>query len=357
VALVLCSHALVVGFLLLSAFTSYRGDVANVSFVSRLAHWDANHYLQIARHGYGDAMAGAYPMAAFFPGFPAVLRATHTFGLGYIWSGVLVDLVASVVAAVSLTRIAALDGHPEDGPVAVLFLVVAPAAMFLSVPFTEALFLGLALPAWLMARRRRWWASGVLCGLSCFVRVDGAVLLGALLVLFVTTDRPRRLRDWAWLSVPVAALAALEAFYWQLTGEPQGWLHAEQIGWHRGFAWPWETARNTIPLVFPAHGYTWTQLASGLDLVALVAAIAVVVVLVRRRRWAEAVWVGMPFLLLASSWRLWSLDRATLLAWPMFLVLASVARGRPWVAWVYVTVSSCLAIVVLSGYSSGAWVG
>jgi hypothetical protein len=356
-ALALCSHVVVLGFLLLSAFTSFPGDQPNLVFLTRLLHWDAYHYLRIARHGYGNAMGGAYPSAAFFPGFPAAVRAVHTLGPGYTWSAVLIGFVATVVAAVALARIAALDGHPEDGPLAVLFLVLAPTAMFLAVPYTEALFLGLALPAWLMARRRRWWAAGVLCGLTCFVRVDGVFLLVALVVLFVTTDRPRRIRDGGWVSVPIAALVALEAFYWRLTGEAMGWLHAERIGWHRAFAWPWQTAHNTIPLVHPGAGYTWTQLASGLDLVALTAVVAAVVVLLRRRRWAEAVWVGLPFLALSTSTRLWSLDRATLLAWPMFLVLASIARSRPWVIWAYVTVSSCLAIVVVSGYSTGAWVG
>jgi Mannosyltransferase (PIG-V) len=356
-AFVLCSHAVVVGFLLLSAMTSFRGDVPSVPFVHRLEHWDAFHYLHIAHHGYGNAMAGEHPLAAFFPGFPAVVRVVHTFGPGYIWSSVLIDVVATVVAAIAFTRIAALDGYAEDGPLGVLFLVLAPATVFLSVPYTEALFLGLALPAWLMARRRRWWAAGVLGGMSCFVRVDGIFLLVALVVLFVTTDRPRRIRDCRWLSVPIGAVLALEAFYWRLTADPLGWVHAEQIGWHRALSWPWETARTTIPLVHPSHGYTWTQLASSIDVLALAAAVASVVVLWRRRRWAEAVWVGLPFLVLSTSNRLWSLDRAALLAWPMFLLLASVARSRPWVTWTYVTVSSCLAMVVLSGYSTGAWVG
>ncbi|HTY72710.1 MAG TPA: mannosyltransferase family protein [Actinomycetes bacterium] len=357
VALVLCSRVIVLGFLLLSAFTDVRGTRHYVPFLPRLVHWDAFHYLGIAKFGYGLAMASDHPSAAFFPGFPATIRVVHFLGVDYVISGVIISLVGTLVAAVALARIAALDGHPEDGPWAVAFLLLAPAAVFLAVPYTEGLFLGLALPAWLFARRREWWWAGILCGVSMFVRVDGLFLLTALVVEWLTKDRPRRLADAAWLSIPIGAAVALEVFYVWLTGEVLGWLHAEQIGWHRSFAWPWRTAHNTIPLVFPRHGFVWTQLSSGLDLIALVVAVVVTVVLCRERRWGEAVLVGLPFVMLSTSTRLWSLDRATLLAWPIFLLLARLARRHEWITWSYVTVGLCLGAVVMMGYASGAWVG
>ncbi len=72
-------------------------------------------------------------------------------------AGLLVSLVAGAVAAVALARIAALHlPGSRAGGRAALFLLVSPCAVFLAAGYSEALFLALALPAWLAARRQRW---------------------------------------------------------------------------------------------------------------------------------------------------------------------------------------------------------
>ncbi len=60
---------------------------------------------------------------------------------------------------VSLARLA-------RGRRAVLYLLTAPAAIFLMLGYAECLFLALAIPAWHAAARGRWWRAALLAGLS-----------------------------------------------------------------------------------------------------------------------------------------------------------------------------------------------
>ncbi|MGR7000220.1 hypothetical protein ACU686_22725 [Yinghuangia aomiensis] len=94
----------------------------------------------------------AVPLEAFFPGYPAALHAVHVFVGSWIAAGLLISLVCGAAAVVLLSRVAGLD-HPESvGERAVLLLLLLPPAVFLAAGYTEALFLMLALAAWLRAR-------------------------------------------------------------------------------------------------------------------------------------------------------------------------------------------------------------
>ncbi|OEJ34937.1 hypothetical protein BGK67_29645 [Streptomyces subrutilus] len=76
------------------------------------------------------------------------------------------SFVAGGVAVLALARIARHHlPHPDAGRRAVLFLLFSPCAVFLAAGYTEALFLALALPAWLAALRRNWPAAAVLAAL------------------------------------------------------------------------------------------------------------------------------------------------------------------------------------------------
>ncbi|MFD2356882.1 mannosyltransferase family protein [Nonomuraea ferruginea] len=78
------------------------------------------------------------------------------------WSaaGLIVSLVAGAVAMVALARLAEHEG--AQGWMAVLGLVLFPAAVFLSAGYSESLFLAFAIPAWLAARQGRWPAAAAL---------------------------------------------------------------------------------------------------------------------------------------------------------------------------------------------------
>ena len=329
------------------ALTAPREDLRSPLQLWR--RWDADLLRKIAEHGYGG-YPDAYPdrgVEAFFPGFPLLLRAVHVVVPGWTAAGLLVSLVAGAVACVALARLARRQGL--DGDRAVLALLLGPSAVFLAAGYTEALFLALALPAWLAAQDGRWRAAGLLAAGASAVRVNGLFLTAALVVLFaVQVRRPRR--DALWLLAPVAVVLAYAAYLRALTGDWLRWFRAQEEGWHRELTAPWDAAEATWRMVGWQGAFGYVAL---LELAAVVVGVVVTGVLLRRRCWPEAVYVGLSVAALATSTFFLSVARSTLLWFPLWLLVAGTPRlWRPFVA-----VSAPLMAVGVVLFTTGRWAG
>lgn len=339
-------------------FVAQGQDV--VPALERWQQWDFHHYWGIAMHGYEGDPTGV-PNEAFFPGFPALLWLGHAIGLSHVLAGLLVSLVAGAVAAVALGRIGELDGGARVGRLAVLAWVTAPSAVFLAAPYTESLFLACALPAWLAARRQHWLAAGVLTALSCTVRVSGVFLAAAVVVHWLTTRRDQNTRwNWSgfgWLFLPAIPLLAWSAYLQAQTGDWLAWLHAQSQGWDREFTSPWGAFERTWQAAFggtQSPGFAWMFRA---EIVAMLVGVVLTIALIRWRRWGEATWVGLQVIAFGTSTWYFSVPRATLLWWPLWIGIALLAVRRRWVLWAYLAISVPLMSVWAAAYLTSRWAG
>jgi hypothetical protein len=325
-------------------------------FLARWERWDFDHYEGIAAFGYGTRPTGV-PNEAFFPAFPALLRLGEYVGLPYVVTGLLVSLAGGAFSAVALGRLGAMEGSGRIGTTAVLFWVAAPTAVFLAAPYTEALFVAFAFPAWVAAREHRWAAAGVLTALSCLVRVSGVFLAAALVVHWLTTREGRRWRDAGWLLLPAVTLGIWMLYLYRLTGDWLAWLHAQSEGWNREFTMPWTTFANTWDAAFGGTQrveFAWMFRA---EIVAMVIGVVVTVVLLRKHRWGEATWVGLQIVAFGTSFWYFSVPRAVLLWWPLFVMLSVWAQRRRAISWVYFAVSVPLAVMWAVAFLTGRWAG
>ena len=197
------------------AWLASRGLIALVALMlavhqgyqvsNMVSNWDVQHFGELARGGYLSDPSGK--LMAFFPGLPMLLRAGLAVGLPIPVTGVLIATAGSIVAAVALARL--------GGPWAAAAWLFAPTAVFTTVPYTESLFCAAAFWAWERARADRWLAAALLTALACTVRVSGLFLLGALVVMIITSrgrswaERGRRL---GLLAVPAAVLLAFATY-------------------------------------------------------------------------------------------------------------------------------------------------
>lgn len=324
-------------------------------FVHRWDRWDASYFVEVARVGYGGypAHPGDKDIAAFFPGLPLVLRAVHLVVPDWTAAGLLVSLVAGAVASVYLARLAALDG--VDGGRAVLYLVLSPYAVFLAAGYSEALFLALALPGWWAARRGQWPLAALLVAGACAVRVSGAFLAAGLVVEFAVTCRQWRRAPW--LVAPFAVLAGFAAYLHHVTGDWLAWQHAQAEGWGRHLTAPLTALRATVDAALHSGlgpEYRWSF---GAEVVAVGVGLALTAVLLARRSWGEATYVGLSVAALATSSFYLSVARATLLWFPLWLLLAEVAARRPWLHTTYVVVATPLMAASVLTFTAGRWVG
>jgi hypothetical protein len=163
-----------------------------------LARWDSVWFLRIADSGYGGSSA----RAAFFPLYPLLVRALATpFGASpaaLLAAAYAVALGALLGALVLLHRLVSLElGRPLARPV-LLLLAVFPAAVFLGAPYSESLFLLLAVGAFYAARTDRFAWAGTCAAAAAATRSAGVLLMLPLAMLW-WTSRARRPRDAAWI--------------------------------------------------------------------------------------------------------------------------------------------------------------
>ncbi|MFE9738780.1 mannosyltransferase family protein [Streptomyces sp. NPDC006477] len=332
--------------------------------LTSLERWDWGHFLHIARDGYFPDEAGAGPgpgtgdnREAFFPGFPLLLRAVHTVVPDWTVAGLLISFVAGAVAVVALARIAELHlAHTHAGRRAALFLLLSPCAVFLAAGYSEALFLAFALPAWLAAQRHQWPLAALLAAGATTVRVSGLFLAAALAVHFLLTVRTGRRRA-ALLTLP--ALPAL-LYFWYLyerTGDWMAWKHAQERGWYRHFRAPWDAWSQTWHEAFAQTQATGYAALFQADLAAMLLGLGLLALLIRRRRWPEAVYIALTLWALGTSYWYMSIARSTLLWWPLWIGLAAWSlRGRRTTA-VYVCLAAPLGTVLTVTFLTGRWAG
>ncbi|MDI2130462.1 glycosyltransferase family 39 protein [Yinghuangia seranimata] len=338
------------------------GATRPAGFLDTWDHWDFKHFRTIGEYGYqGNPKSGPpVPLEAFFPGFPYTLKAVHLLVGDWVVAGLLISFVCGGVAVVLLSRVAGLENPAGVGERAVLLLLLSPPAVFLAAGYTEALFLMLALASWLCAKRGAWHWAGLLAAGALCVRVSGAFLLAALAVEFLTaTDGRRRWRDAPWLAVGALPGLVYMCFLYRRTGDWTAWNSAQITGWDRHLVGPVDAFRNTWGLAGRTGtgtilGFTWMY---RWEMLAVAVGVALTAYLLRRRRWSEATYVGLTVLSLGVSSAYFSVPRATLLWWPLWIVLARLTLRHKALFTAYLALIAPFAVVFALLFGAGRWAG
>jgi hypothetical protein len=328
--------------------------------------WDYLRYVDIAEHGYTLAQRHGASIA-FFPGYPALLWTTHLVLRDWLLSGMTISLITGAIACVALAKIIVMEAAARgeqrvqaavrDG---LTMFVWAPAAVFMAAGYTEGPFLACALWGWVAARNNRWVAAGILLlGASTF-RVNGLFLLAGAVVLFLTSRRPRTLRDWVkgWpLVLPVLPVAGYFTYLHHLTGSWNAWEHAEASGWDRHTTYPWRTFAETWHYAFGRYMLAENAWEYQLEIIVTFIGIGLGIWLLYKRRWAEFTYVLLSVGTLATSHVYLSVPREMLTWWPLWAALAVWSVRRSWVKSVYLTLSAPTAVVIAYMFLSGKWAG
>jgi hypothetical protein len=208
--------------------------------VAPAARYDAVWFLSIADGGYDRP-----DQAAFFPLYPALVRALGTLCGSALLAAIVLSCAAFVAALAVVHRLADLEAGPEAARWTVAALSLFPGSLWFSAAYSESLFLLVSAGAILAARQRRWAIAAALGALAAATRSAGVVLLVPLGLLWLDAARAHRarLRDAAWLVLVPAGLllfcAALPLF-----DLPRDAPFAAQDTWHRAFGGPWAGVRD-----------------------------------------------------------------------------------------------------------------
>ena len=313
-----------------------------------LARWDSVWYLRIADSGYEDSAA----RTAFFPLYPLLVRGVGTLFGGspgaLLAAAFLVSLAAFLAALVLLHRLTELELGRRLASPALLLLAVFPAAVYFGVPYSESLFLLLAVGTFYAARTGRWAWAGVCAGLASGTRSAGLLLVLPLALIW-WQSRPRRVRDGAWVLLAPAGLVAYAAWLGLVEGDALRFLDVQEA-WSReltvplagawdGFAAAVDGVRQLAsgsrsPVYFDAAaGDPFRIAAINVMLFAtLVFAVVACVGVFRRLPRAYGVWVAASLVLSltfpVTPQPLMSLPRFVAVLFPVFMWLAVVCEER-----------------------------
>lgn len=143
--------------------------------------FDTLHYTRIATAGYEHEADSVFP-----PIFPLLIRATaFPFGGSHsaqMATAVLVANLACLGLLILFHKVAAAEIGGEHAARTILYFAVFPTAFFLFAPYTESLFLLLALGSFWSARRGHFVWAGLLGLLASLTRLTGWVLVFPLAV-------------------------------------------------------------------------------------------------------------------------------------------------------------------------------
>ena len=327
----------------------YRATPSHSPLTGVFEHWDAALLRNIAQYGYFSAHSTAHNIV-FFPGYPLTLAGVHLIVRNWVLSELVLSGVAGCVVVVSLSRLA-------GGRRAVLYLLTAPAAIFLMVGYSECLFLALAIPAWHAATRGRWWRAALLAGLSGLVRPDAVFMIMALAVMALTGPRGSRLVNTAKACCALAGPAAYEIYLTVHTGTWQAWTRAQQAGWDLHLVTPVQALKTTW---WAAFGHPFSAAYAfefQLELAAIAAMLLATLAFLWCGRWPEAVYCGLAVLTLGTQTWYQSGPRTLLVLFPIWIALAGLDARQPWIRYVYLGVSAPLAAVVGLLFLSQQWAG
>ena len=328
--------------------------------------WDGTWMVAIARFGYAgipddmlDAFGNHTPdtARAFFPGYPAMIAAVGKATGGHlVLAGLIVSLVAGIVAAYGLTRLGELvpGGSRRAGLLLVALFAAAPMGVVLSMTYTEALFC--ALTAWsLVGVLQRQWILAGLCALAAgLVRPTATALIAAvgLAALLAVIQRRDSWRPWVGLVLAPCGVLGYLGYVALVTGQLDGWNQIQRAGWASYLDGGRSTAEFTRDAL--AGGSEVYDLAIVL---ALAASVVLVVAAIRTRLpWPLIVYGVLALVLVwCSNGPAHSKLRLVVPAFTLLVPVAiGLARRRTGTA-VAVVVAAALASAWFGGYALTIW--
>lgn len=221
-----------------------------------LGKWDGEQYADIARFGYFSPDGVRPPdedtyaqRLAFFPGFPALIRAGYWLfqwlpGISHVGVGVVIACCAGVLATWGVMRLAA----PANATNAALLLLGAPMAITMQMAYTESLFLASAFWALVFMRERRVLPAALLVAASGCLRLT-AVDLWLVFAAFLVVYGRRRIGHWVLFAVSALPFGAFLLWASAHTRDLGGYFGLQERGWNSGV----DFGRSTLSWIFTWH--------------------------------------------------------------------------------------------------------
>ncbi len=338
-------------------FLSQDRGTPGPSFFEMWSHWDARLFFLVAEYGYTDGATDAHA-SAFFPLFPMLLKMVHTIGFDYVISGIIINTVACLVAFAYLYRWADEELGEGSGNRAVAYLAFFPTAVFLIAPYSEALFLAGAIPAFYYARRAKWHLAALPAAFASSARFAGLFLVIGLVGEFLRQKdytAQKALNAAAAIGAGLLPMLVYFTYLARVKGSFFYYFTEQRDGWFRELTTPWESFRATWA-AFGGAGIApnWV-IAWRLEIVAAMLGVSFVIWAILKKEWGYVGYMATFLATLMMSTWYFSVPRMLLGFFPVAIMAAGYSRNMPSRHEIILVATIPLAIMGGIAYTTGSW--
>jgi len=161
----------------------------NVTFLNHTVGWDSNWYINIVH----DHYTTNGPSAVFYPLFPLLVGLVQLISFTVfdpIMSAQVINTIAVWLTLTALFKIGKILLDKNKSFWLIALVLSAPAAFFMHLFYSEALFMALGFWAYLFALRHRWLYMGITLAILTATRLPAVLFIALCLLEFM------RAYDW-----------------------------------------------------------------------------------------------------------------------------------------------------------------
>lgn len=318
------------------------------------ANFDGEHYLSIAKSGYGNLNH------SFFPLYPLMIK-LFSFSSNdatlLVITGLLISNITFILSLFFLWKLIRLDYSEKISDLSFFALILFPTSFYFGAFYTESLFLLLVISTFYLARLKKWWWAGVLGALASATRITGILLLPALFLEWWQEKSIKSLLPI--LLIPVGFLGYMTHLY-QTTGSPLTFYQElSTFGPQR--------SGNLIILPQVFYRYFNILLTSEFNVIywaavlELVSALVVIILLIygylKKVRWSYLFFVLASFILPTLTGSFSSLPRYLLTMFPLFIILGIyLSKQKSFQRVIVYILMIALLIIETTLFLRGYWV-
>ncbi len=302
--------------------------------------WDTPHYLFIAENWYVPS-GEEQVFIVFFPLYPIALRFLGMLIGDYYISGILISNISLVIALYFLYKLIEIDFEEDIALHSVKYVLIFPVSFFMSIVYTESLYLLLVVLTFYYLRKNIWFLAGIFGFLASLTRNMGVLLMVPAIIEYVVSvngikskksidfkSALKRLR-WQWvyiLLIPSGTLIYI-IINKSVTGDWFAFIEYQKDHWSQNFGLIWENMKMLF-----VNALTWEPrdrlVLWGSQIVVFWALVVIILLYSKKLRCSYLVYAGVSIFFAYSPTWLLSGPRYLSVVFPIYIVLALASRKK-----------------------------